>query len=139
MTGKICKEMGIPPAFFGQHEYNIMISLPELKPLYLKNAVNQSKDNEFDKNDARLALQHKSSRGSRNLNPSEGRLTPFLRQTTNRSSASFKLNDDFGGRLGSFQDGLIDEAGTNFDLELKTFNLQYKLPFNLLKILEEFN
>ena len=139
MTGKMCREMGIPPAFFSQHDYNIMISLPELKSLYLSNSANLFKDKEFEKLDSRAPLLHKNSRGSRNLNPSEGKLAPFLRQTTNRSSASFKLNDDNAGRLGSLQDGFIDDSKIGFDLESKGFILQYKLPFNLLKILEEFS
>ena len=133
MTRGIMEDFGIVPSVFTQFEYNIMISLPDLKDHYLKNSSFVNREME-ERDNLKLPIEERAFMPRKSIDIR----SVLTRQTTNRS------NQSGGTRIGEAMDRLNSQAEftndvTGFDVEKQTFGMIFRLPLNLAKILEDFS
>ena len=134
MTRPLIDELGLVPSIFSQYDYNIMISLPELKDHYLKNSTYVNRDIDVYDNLKIIA----DERANNNQRKSIDLRNIFNRQTTNRSNQSggTRIGDLNNDRQSSQAEFFNDVTG--LDTETKEFGLILRMPFTLPKVLEEF-
>lgn len=134
MTLNLVEELGVVPNMFQNLEYNVMVSIPDLKSYFLNNMASMNKAGE----DPNKQLERKPTRDSKKSAGEVStiaamRFNAMLRQPTNRSAQSGFP----GGAANSMAELNIDATG--YDSENKVFGSYFKLPLNVQKIIEEFS
>lgn len=131
MTRNLCDELGLPPDIFSLFDYNVMINLPEFKDFYCKSVM--AKENKESH-----PLEKKNSQGSGNRFLNDVREKLIKRQVSvrsDRSQGSLDIN------TGAREHILLAELNleiVGFDIETKQFGLIFKMPFNIIKYVNDF-
>lgn len=133
MTHNLLEEIGLVSNMFQNLEYNVMVSIPDLKSYFLSNMASSQKA----ESDPNKQLERKPTRDSKKSAGEVStiaamRFNAMLRQPTNRSAQS-----GMPERAGNSMADLNLDA-TGYDSENRIFGSYFKLPLNIQKVIEEF-
>lgn len=134
MTHNLLEELGLLSNMFQNLEYNVMVSIPDLKSYFLNNmAANQKGENDPNKQLERKPTRDSKKSAGEVSTIAAMRFNAMLRQPTNRSAQSGMPG--MGGN--SMADLNLDATG--YDHENRIFGSYFKLPLNIQKIVDEFS